>query len=109
MHDGLASESDFMLGRMNIYIHITGGELDEQSHNRIAATVDDSPVGLHDRMLYDLVANKTTIDIRIDPLRSGTHQRRAGDKSRNGCIFISPLDGIQMLRALPADNLGQTA
>ena len=74
MHDGLLAEAHFVLGGVDIDIHLAGGELDKERHDRIAAPVDDAAVGLHDGVLDDLVADKAAVDVGEHGLHAGAHQ-----------------------------------
>ena len=65
MHSRLPFKADFVLGRVDIHIHFPRWKLNKESNYRITPSVNDATICLHDRMLNDLITNKTAINIGV--------------------------------------------
>jgi len=65
MHRRLFPEANFMLGRMDIHINITGRHRKKENRNRIATPLEETSIGLKNRMMENLVANESPIDESI--------------------------------------------
>ena len=104
----MLAEAHLVLGGVHIHIHLARGELDKERQDRIAPPVDDAPIGLHDGVLHDLVADKAPVDVGEHGLHAGAHQGRPGDEAMDGNVRSAVLHGIELCGAVFADHLGQS-
>ena len=65
MHQPAVTESNFVLGGMDIHINQCGVQFQIQYKGRVPAVVEHITVGLFDGMGHQLVANGAAIDIEM--------------------------------------------